>query len=272
MSRDPRSSFKLSARDIEAFVFIGEGFEIAQYQLHAGVFAGLSEVVVSRFVRRWAGRGLLAVDRWNNIGVNKLRLTSTGRDELVARGVAGAAQLFTPRKPVAPKDAAHTMWINDLRIVLRDSASKFDLILPAWMLQRRFAPAPRAIPDLLAIRKPDASGPGQVLAAEVDLGGERLNAIFLPKLLRLQDLMYEWAGNAPASILILTKGAQRAAILQRFAGEALTIPTAVALLPDENGREGLRQVRETACSALAGVNSECSDELTSESAEAADFQ
>lgn len=257
MSRDPRSSFKFSARDIEAFIFIGEGYEVAQYQLHEAVFPRLSEVVVSRFVRRWAKRGFLAVERWNNIGVNRLRLTPTCRDELVARGAVDAAQLFTPRKPVAPKDVPHTLWINDLRIVLQSVDPKFDVVLPAWSLQRRFAPAPRAIPDLLAIRKPDAIGPGQLLAGEVDLGGERLNAVFLPKLLRLQELLDEWAGDSPASILILTKGAQRAAMLERFAHEALTAATRIQLLPVLHGRGELNELRSVVADTVSGVNSTC---------------
>jgi hypothetical protein len=61
--------------------------------------------------------------------------------------------------------------------------------------------------------------------------------------------MYEWAGDAPASVLVLTKGAQRAAILQRFATRALTIPMSVALVPDENGRKGLNELRSVVCAA-----------------------
>ena len=117
ISRDPRSSPKLSARDVEALLFIGEGYEVAQYQLHEAVFRRRSEVVVSRFVRRFVARGFLFAERWNNIGVNRLRLTSLGRDELVSRGFAKASQLFAPRKSVALKDVAHTLWINDLRIL-----------------------------------------------------------------------------------------------------------------------------------------------------------
>jgi hypothetical protein len=241
MPHDPRSSFHLSPRDVEALVFIGEGFEVAQYQLHEGVFPGLSEVVVSRFVRRWANRGFLAVDRWNNIGVNRLRLTTACRDELIVRGVAKEAQLFAPRKAVALKDIAHTLWINDLRIVLRGVA--FDVVLPAWSLQRRFASRLRAIPDVLAIQKPHGSHPGLIVAGEVDLGGERLNAIFLPKLARLQEVITEWAGASPAYIAVFTRGAQRAALLRRFAEEHLDLPTTIAVLPDQNGREALNRLR-----------------------------
>ena len=86
--RDPRRGIELSPRDLAALRFIGEGYEVAQYQLHESVSRGRSEVVVSRFVRRWADRGFLMIDRWNNIGVNRLRLTTFGRDELVMRGFA----------------------------------------------------------------------------------------------------------------------------------------------------------------------------------------
>lgn len=154
MRHDLRTSVDLSLRDVDAFVFIGEGCQVTQYQLHEAVFRGRSEVVVSRFVRRWAARGFLSIERWNTIGINRLRLTALCRDELVAQGLAKEAQLFAARKAVALKGIAHTLWINDLRIVLRESDLNFDLTLPAWALQRRFAPVPRAIPELLAIRSP----------------------------------------------------------------------------------------------------------------------
>jgi len=272
MRRDPRTTIHLSQRDVDAFMFIGEGFEVAQYQLHEAVFRGLSEVVVSRFVRRWAQRGFLAIDRWNNIGVNRLRLTALCRDELVARGVAHEAQLFAPRKPVAVKDVAHTLWINDLRVVLGQSDQQFDLVLPAWALQRRFGRAPRAIPDLLAIRSPQGDDRGVLVAAEVDLGGERLNAIFFPKLLRLQELVREWAADAPAHILIYTRGAQRAMLLRQFADELQQIPMSIALLPEANGREALNRLRQMMRDAVAGVNSCRLVELTPFLAEHASSQ
>jgi hypothetical protein len=272
MAHDPRSSIQFSERDVDALVFIGEGYEVAQYQLHEAVFRGRSEVVVSRFVRRWAARGFLTTERWNNIGVNRLRITPACRDELVARGVAQEAQLFAPRKAVALKDVAHTLWINDVRVVLRASDANFDFVLPAWALQRRFSRAPRAIPDVLAIRTPHADDAGLLVAAEVDLGGERLNAIFLPKLVRLQELMRDWAGKAPARVLVLTRGAQRAAILERFAAGNLEIAIEVALLPNDNGREALQALRHLVLGSSSGVNSDCSVDLTPSPEQASNVQ
>lgn len=267
MVHDPRSAAKLSPRDVHALLFIGEGYEVAQYQLHEATFRGRSEVVVSRFVRRWAGRGFLAVDRWNNIGVNRLRLTALGRDELVTRGFAKESQLFAPRKSVALKDVAHTLWINDLRVLFRESRPKFDLVLPAWTLQRRFSPVPRAIPDLLAVRSPQDGDPGLLVAAEVDLGGERLNAVFFPKLARLRQLVREWAADAPAYIVVFTRGAQRAAHLAQFATESDDVPISVALLPEENGRVALSTLRRLVSDHAEGVNLECSVDLTVDAAE-----
>ena len=262
MSRDPRNSAKLSPRDVEALLFIGEGYEVAQYQLHEAVFRRRSEVVVSRFVRRWVARGFLLAERWNNIGVNRVRLTSLGRDELVSRSFAKESQLFAPRKGVALKDIAHTLWINDLRIVFRQCVPEFDVVLPAWALQRRFSPVPRAIPDVLAVRSPQADNAGHLVAAEVDLGGERLNAIFLPKLVRLQKLVREWAADAPSQIVVFTRGAQRAALLEQFAAQIPEIPISVALLPEQNGRDALKVLRELVAERVEGVNSGCSDDLT----------
>lgn len=267
MVHDPRSAVKLSTRDVDALLFVGEGYEVAQYQLHEATFRGRSEVVVSRFVRRWAGRGFLAVDRWNNIGVNRLRLTALGRDDLVARGFAKESQLFAPRKSVALKDLAHTLWINDLRVLFRQSRPKFDLVLPAWALQRRFSPVPRAIPDLLAVRSPQDGDAGLLVAAEIDLGGERLNGVFFPKLVRLRQLVREWAGDAPAYIVVFTRGAQRAAHLAQFATEGDDVPISVALLPEENGRVALNTLRRLVNDHVEGVNLECSVDLTVDSGE-----
>jgi hypothetical protein len=71
-----RRKRRLSARDLRALAWIGEGYEVAQYQLEAAVFGGLSPTVVSRFVRRAAAHRLVAVDRLYDIGMNRLRLTS----------------------------------------------------------------------------------------------------------------------------------------------------------------------------------------------------
>jgi hypothetical protein len=231
---------RLSARDIEALTFIGEGYEVAQYQLHRAVFDGVSAVMVSRFVRRMREAGYIAVERWNRIGINRLRLTGKGRDVLEARGVP-AESLFVPRQPVATKDLAHTLAINDLRVVLRKLG--FDAVLPAWALQRRFSPPPPAIPDILALRKGDGDGGGAVLACEVDMGGEKWSKIFLPKLRELDMLLREWCGDDRALIAILTRGSRRAATisagLHEFRAAAI-----VRELPAVNGEEGLRALEE----------------------------
>jgi hypothetical protein len=267
MPHDPRSSPKLSKRDVDAFLFIGEGYEVAQYQLREAIFRGRSEVVVSRLVQRWGTRGFLTIDRWNNVGVNRLRLTAFGRDDLVMRGYAKESQLFAPRKSVALKDVAHTFWINDLRVVFRQAIPQFDLVLPAWALQRRFSPTPRAIPDLLAVRSPHDGDAGLLVAAEIDLGGERLNGVFFPKLVRLRQLVREWAADAPAYIVVFTRGAQRAAHLAQFASESDDVPISVELLPEENGRVALNTLRQLVSESVEGVNLECSVELTVDSAE-----
>src|SRR5579859_1822195 len=77
-SRDPRLAVCLSERDLSALRFIGEGFEVAQYQLHGAVFGNVSETVVSRFVLRSVRQDLLRVERLNGMGINRLRLTSKG--------------------------------------------------------------------------------------------------------------------------------------------------------------------------------------------------
>src|SRR5437588_18020 len=108
---------RLSARDLQALAFIGEGYEIAQYQLQAAIFGDLSPTVVSRVVCRAVARGLVVAERVNGIGMNRLRLTQRGRDAVLDAD-GNPLRLFAPRRAVAEKDWMHTLRINDLRVVL----------------------------------------------------------------------------------------------------------------------------------------------------------
>jgi hypothetical protein len=248
---DPRRSRPPSERDIAALTFIGEGYEVAQYQLQAAIFPNVSAVVVSHFVTRAVRNGWIAVERWNRVGINRLRLTGAGKDAVVRAG-GDAASLFVPRRPVATKDMAHTLWINDVRVALRGAS--FDAILPAWQLQRRMTPAPEAIPDVLAIRKDHDQLPALVFACEVDLGGERLVRTFLPKVETLHRLVLDWGRGAESLILVVTPSAQRASTINAFAHSA-DLSVFATLLPAACGIDGLRSVCDLVRRALRrGVN------------------
>jgi hypothetical protein len=237
---DPRRAQRLSPRDIAALTFVGEGFEVAQYQLQAAIFPAVSAVVVSHFVKRAVVSGWIAVERWNRVGINRLRLTASGRHMLIAHG-ADPSSLFTPRRPVATKDLAHTLWINDLRVVFLKSEIPFDRVVPAWQLQRRLSPPPAAIPDVLAIRQADAGDPGLLCACEVDLGGERLAKVFLPKLIKLKNVVRDWSGDSRSAVLVFTRGAQRAASIRELLRSVVRdhLETVVHELPTVGGVEGL---------------------------------
>ena len=238
---DPRVGRKFPARDLVAGVWIGRGYEVAQYQLHEAVFPGRSAVVVSRFVKRWRDRGLIAVERWNKVGMNRLRLTTLGRDLLIHSAVAKPEDLFVPPRPVAPKDLTHRMWANDLRVVLGRLPRKPDLILPFWSIERTFLPRPAAVPDVLAV----TVGPPSLLAIEVDLGGEPIQSVFVPKLHLLQEVLRAASKGGRAAILILTSGPRRQESI-RTATVTLdgSIPIAVESLPGYAGREGLRTLEK----------------------------
>lgn len=240
---DPRAGVALPPRDLEALAFIGRGHEVAQYQLRAAVFPGLSEVVCSRRVRRWVKLDLVKVERWMRIGINRLRLTTSGCELVVASGVATEAELFVP-KPTALKDVAHTLWINDLRVLATEGIPfRAGSVAPAWLLQRKLQPAPAAIPDLLLARKAVAGRPGRLLAFEVDLGSERLS-VFLPKLRLLAGVLQEWAGNAASGVIVLTRGPRRLESLRKGIDElSLAVPIASDLLPAATGFAALAGLR-----------------------------
>lgn len=236
----------LLPRDAAALAFIGRGYEVAQYQLRAAVFPGLSEVVASRRVRRWVADGFITVERFQGFGINRLRLTEAGREAVVAAGAAAEDELFVPSKAVALKDLAHTLWINDLRVLAMEGLPFVaDRVAPAWYLQRTVQPGPPAIPDLFLVRRPRDGKRGTVLAMEVDLGGERLKATFLPKLDLLAEMLQAWAGEtARPAIVVLTRGPRRLASMQEALGaRALPVRVAVSLLPSAAGGEALAGLR-----------------------------
>lgn len=239
---DPRRAKAPSARDIAALTFIGEGFEVAQYQLHAAIFPNVSAVVVSHFVTRAVRNDWINIERWNGVGINRLRLGPTGRDAVIRAGGDEQA-LFVPKRAVASKDVPHTLWINDVRVALScNEVRRFDVVLAAWQLQRRLSPAPGAIPDVLAMRTEKCSSTAFLLACEVDLGGERLAGTFLPKLRTLHSILSEWKGSGDAQILVLTQGVRRAQAINSIA-EANNLALVAACLPERTGPDGLASLR-----------------------------
>lgn len=234
---DPRAVLALPPRDSEGLRFIGEGYEVAQYQLQEAVFRGLSPTVVSRFVRRWKERGFLASGRLHGFGMNRLRLTAHGRTALVSLGIATDERLFVPRRPVALKDLAHTLWINDGRIILGRLFPRA-VILPAWALGR-LEERPPVVPDILALVRPTRTSTGLSLAVEVDLGGEPLTRVFLPKLGVLRSFL-QGPDDTRSAVVVLTNAPGRRLTLEKALRAAKeTTPVAVELLPVSSGREGL---------------------------------
>jgi hypothetical protein len=233
---------QLSERDLAALRFIGEGYEVAQYQLHEAIFRDRAATVVSRFVVRAKERKLIVLERQNRVGINRLRLTPRARTLLVDCGITHADEIFVPRSEVSPKDLAHTLWINDLRVAVNQLLPTPDLALPAWALQRRLQPAPPAIPDLLALWKETATRCGLVLACEVDLGGEGLK-VFLPKLGRLLQLIEGWAGPSVGLVLVICRGEQRQDSIRRGMEHQMRNTPHMVLqvekLPEEPGRESI---------------------------------
>jgi hypothetical protein len=247
---DPRRVRCLPARDYEALRYIAAWYEVAQYQLEDAIFAERSPTVASRSVRRLAAAGYVAVERWNHVGVNLLRATTRGRCALLARGVNEDA-IFVPEKPVAMKDLAHHLWIVDAGLVLRRLSERMD-VAPCWTLRRRLAALrPPVIPDLLAFRNGPTGATEAVLAIEVDLGGEGLKNVLVPKLVVLRNTLAEWASGQPAAVIVLTVGPRRIAALNAaLAALPHQVPVFVFPLPHITGKPGLTNLRASLAAAL----------------------
>ena len=241
---DPRSSPVLPVRDIDVLRTIGEGQELSQGQVHRAVFPTVSEVVVSRRVRRLRDLGLIAVERWRKVGINRLRLTPRGRDLLLDTGAAEEDDIFLLASPLADKAIPHTLWVNDVRIVLKSLSSPGDAVLASWMIERRFVPRWAAIPDVLWIAAPHDDSPGSFLAVEVDLGTEPIKGVLASTLATLQERLTSLAVGAPTAILVLTVGERRSgairAAVQDLPPSIRDLPPSIRIevqtLPREVGR------------------------------------
>lgn len=228
-----RSISRAPQRDLEALTFIGEGYEVAQYQLHAAVFRDVSDTVVSRFVRRSEARDLVVSERLHSIGFNRLRLTKQGRRVLVESGVQ-EERVFAPTRATSLKDLSHALFINDLRVVLGRLSHPPDEMLAAWAIARRGANRLWTIPDVLAVWNCGRESK-LVVACEVDLGGEPLRSVFLPKLRRLTDAL-PWA--AERAIVAFTRGEKRRDLIRATATSS-GVPVLAFCLPPENGPSAL---------------------------------
>ena len=236
MRVSPLTPSGASERDLEALTFIGEGYEVAQYQLHAAVFRGLSATVVSRFVRRSVGRGLVVAERLHGIGFSRLRLTREGLRVLVECDIS-AETIFAPTRATPLKDLSHTLFISDLRVVLRRLPDPPDELLAAWAMARRGGGTLRAIPDLLATWQ-TGSGSRLAIACEVDLGAEPLQRVFLPKLRRLGEALPQ-AGRV---IVVLTRGEKRKGMIQAAASSVAATPVLAFCLPSANGPGSIEEL------------------------------
>ena len=234
---DPRSSPVLSKRSIAVLREIAEGQELSQGQIHRAVFSTVSEVVVSRCVRRLRELGLIAVERWRKVGINRLRLTPRGRDLLLETGAAREEDIFLLAAPLGDKAIPHTLWVNDVRIVLKSLASPGDAVLASWMIERRFVPRWAAIPDVLWIAAPQGESPGSFLAVEIDLGTEPIKGVFAKTLETVQGILTSLAADTSAAIVVLTVGERRCGAIRAAVQDLpASVPIEVQTLPRVVGR------------------------------------
>lgn len=233
--RDPRAARQLSPRDLQALVLIATFGILTQGQLHEALFRGLSEVVVSRCVKRLRTLGLIDATRWNRIGVNVLRLTTAGRTLLLEQGTA-EDRLFTSRWPT-PSGFAHRLWVADTAIALERLGNY--RVQTCWQLRRRLAGTQSPVLDLLAR---SVSG-SRLLAIEIDVGTENLKKFVVPRVSDLDAALSAWNPGGGTGILFLTAGERRAESLRRQLPPTTAV-TAVELLPRAVGRAAIDAIVE----------------------------
>jgi hypothetical protein len=222
---------RILPRDIEAYALVGRFRMMTRQQLKSWLFSDVSETVMTRFFDRATERGYLGVERLHGNGIQVCWLTKKGRDFLVPGGYASASDLFPASGPVSAKDFEHTVEIVNAALAMRRRNPAPDELLPAWRVQRLFAAKLAVWPDLLCLWKPRGSDPGSVLAIEVDLGGEPVKKVLVPKTLELIGFLTDWTAGASAAILMLTATARRRDSLREILTTAVgDLPLAVETL------------------------------------------
>jgi len=197
------TNHRILARDIDAYALVGRFRMLTRQQLKSWLFAEVSETMVTRFFDRATERGYLGVERLRGNGIQVCWLTKKGRDFLVDGRHAAASDLFPASGPVPAKDFAHTVEIANAALAMRHRVPAPDELLPAWAVQRLFAGTLTVWPDLLCLWRPNG-GVGSALAIEVDLGGEPVKTVLVPKTLELIAFLRAWLTGATAAILLLT--------------------------------------------------------------------
>lgn len=220
---------RILPRDIEAYILIGRFRMLTRQQLKCWLFPEVSETMVTRFFDRATARGCLGVERLHGNGIQVCWLTKKGRDFLVDGGYAATSDLFPASGPVPAKDFAHTVKIVNAALAMHRRTP--DELLPAWAVQRLFAGMLSVWPDLLCLWKPRGDNPGSALAIEVDLGGEPVKTVLVPKTLELIGFLSDWMAGAPAAILLLTATQRRRDSLREALAAAVgDFPLAVEML------------------------------------------
>lgn len=200
---------RILPRDTEAYALVGRFRMMTRQQLKSWLFDDVSETVMTRFFDRATERGYLGVERLHGNGIQVCWLTKKGRDFLVDGGYTPASDLFPASGPVPAKDFEHTVEIVIAALAMHRRTPAPDELLPAWAVQRLFQGKLTVWPDLLCLWKPTDEDPAAVLAIEVDLGGEPVKTVLLPKTLELIDLLNTWTTGVSAAILLLTPTRRR---------------------------------------------------------------
>jgi hypothetical protein len=228
---------RILPRDLESLAAVGRFRMLKRVQLHRWKFAGLSDTVVRRAIDRLVERGWLGSERLHKNGTQVLWCTSGGRDALVEEGIARAEELFSARGPVPVKEMAHTSAIVDVAIRLTELGRAGDRMIPAWGLQRLLGGRIEVIPDLLCLTHATDTNRGAILTAEVDLGGEPIASVLVPKTAKLASFLQPYTGSTTA-MLLLTVGSRRRqavedALRQACLGLSIAVATLDAFLGDD---------------------------------------
>lgn len=178
---------RILPRDIEAYALAGRFRMLTRQQLKGWLFSDVSETMVTRFFDRSTERGYLGVDRLHGNGIQVCWLTKKGRDFLVDGGHAATSDLFPASSPVPAKDFAHTVQIVNAALAMRrrtpSPAERMSCCLRGRCSGCSQGNSPSGRTCCACGSRKRTQAPRSPI--EVDLGGEPVKTVLVPKTLEL---------------------------------------------------------------------------------------
>ncbi len=216
---------RLGDRDLKILAKCAQAQWLSTSQLQRLYFGGVTPDAVRRSLRRLTGAGYLTAYRENRMSEALHAVGPKGKPILEAKGIA----VQVHRTP--PRQLAHLVGINDIRVAVETSGLEVAFFFAAWELGE-FGWAYEVIPDAVFALK---LGERHTFIVEYDRGTETVETVF-GKVRRYGEGL---RGFPVRAVLIVTDASGRLADLgARLQDETVKVPVYKSCI-NEIRREGV---------------------------------